>query len=280
MDLGILFWFYKEAEVCKNRVRLLRHHNPELPIYGLYGGPIEEAGSYSRVLAGLLDDFWCFPEDRSSQWKWRNGDLVLSRWFSDRGEKLSWDSIFVAQWDTLVCASLKRLLPSLERGQMLVSGLRPIEQVEAWWQWTQDEAKLEYRAFRASLESRYGVIEDPKCCQFIVMVLPREFLESYVSIDEPELGFLEYKVPMYAQAFGTALVPDTCFLPWWPEEPATAGAKRTASLMHAWRTPLRLPVVMYERYRPHGRRVFHPYHGIYPHDLASLRALAPRLRSL
>lgn len=278
MDLGILFWFYKDAEVCQNRLRLLRHHNPELAVYGLYGGPVEEAGAYSRGLADLLDDFWCFSDTKDTQWKWRNGDLVLSTWFSERGEKLSWDSIFLAQWDTLVCGSLGHILPTLEPGQMLMSGLRPIAQVQSWWQWMRDEARLEYEAFRSHIEARYGTIEDPKCCQFIVMVLPREFLVRYASIDEPELGFLEYKVPMYAQAFGTSLVEDTCFVPWWPEEPATARAKRTATLMHAWRTPLRLPVVMYERFRPDGRRVFHPYHGIYPHDLASLGPLVRRLR--
>jgi hypothetical protein len=278
VQLGILFWFYKDAEVSQNRIRMLRRRNPELPIYGLYGGQPEDAARFSRALGGLLDDFWSFPRAKDSRWKWRNGDLVLSSWFTERGRQLEWDSVFLAQWDTLVCAPIRRILPPLAPGEMLVSGLRPVSEVEGWWQWMLGDAKKEYDAFRLHLAARYGAVDDPKCCQFIVMVLPRRFFEGYSSIEEPELGFLEYKVPMYAQAFGVPLVEDTCFRPWWPEEPATAGAKRTASLMHAWRTPVRLPVVLFERFRPGGRRVFHPYHGIYPHDFASLAALLRRLR--
>jgi hypothetical protein len=103
-------------------------------------------------------------------------------------------------------------------------------------------------------------------------------MAQYAGIDEPELGFLEYKIPVYAQAFGVPLVPDTCFRPWWPEEPATSGASRTQSLVHAWRTPVRLPVMLYESKRPGGRRIFHPYHGVYPHDVASLGEFARHRR--
>jgi hypothetical protein len=103
-------------------------------------------------------------------------------------------------------------------------------------------------------------------------------MARYAGIEQPELGFLEYKLPVYAQVFATPLVPDTAFLPWWPEEPATSNATRTQSLVHAWRTPVRLPVMMYESKRPGGRRLFHPYHGIYPHDVASLGDLVRRRR--
>lgn len=116
------------------------------------------------------------------------------------------------------------------------------------------------------------------CCQFIGLVAPRSFLARYAGIDEPELGFLEYKVPTYAQVFSIPLVPDTCFRPWWPEEPGTSGVGRTATLVHAWATPVRLPVMLYESLRPGGRRVFHPYHGIYPHDLASVGDAVRRRR--
>jgi hypothetical protein len=116
------------------------------------------------------------------------------------------------------------------------------------------------------------------CCQFIGLVAPRSFMARYARIDQPELGFLEYKLPVYAQVFGIPLVPDTCFRPWWPEEPATSGATRTQTLVHAWATPVRLPVMLYESKRPHGRRLFHPYHGIYPHDVASVGDMVRRRR--
>jgi hypothetical protein len=270
VQLGILFWFYRDVVVCQNRLRLLRHRNPGVPIYGLYGGPRRDEQSFAAALGPHLDDFWMFPDDRDEAYKWRNGDVMLSRWFTDRGERLAWDSVFLAQWDLIVVSPLRTLLPPMGVGDMLISGVRPVREVEAWWQWMRGDARREYDAFLAHVAARYGAVEDPLCCQFIGLVAPRTFMSAYAAIDEPELGFLEYKIPVYAQAFGVPLVPDTLFRPWWPEEPATSRATRTQSLVHAWRTPVRLPVMLYESKRPGGRRLFHPYHGVYPHDLASL----------
>jgi hypothetical protein len=39
MNLAILFWFYKEPEICRNRLKLLKVKNPNTQIFGLYGGP-------------------------------------------------------------------------------------------------------------------------------------------------------------------------------------------------------------------------------------------------
>ncbi|HLM96370.1 MAG TPA: hypothetical protein VK283_08640 [Acidimicrobiales bacterium] len=278
MRLGILFWFYRDVAVCQNRLRLLRRRNPGTPVYGLYGGPRRDASVFGAALGPLLDDYWSFPDDRDERWKWRNGDVMLSRWFTDRGQGLQWDSVFLAQWDLVVVSPLVDLLPPLEVGDMLISGARPVREVEAWWQWVRGERRGEYDAFLAHVAARFGSVDDPMCCQFIGLVAPRSFMARYAVIEEPELGFLEYKIPIYAQVFGTPLVPDTCFRPWWPEEPATSRATRTQSLVHAWPTPVRLPVMMYEAKRPRGRRIFHPYHGIYPHDVASLGDMLRRRR--
>jgi hypothetical protein len=270
VQLAVLFWFYRDPVLCQNRLRLLRRRNRGVAIYGLYGGPPERAATFARALAPLLDDFWAYPDDIEASWKWRNGDLVLTRWFVDRGEGLAWDSVFVAQWDMVLTARLSHWLPPMQRDDMLLSGLRPISEVERWWQWTSREpGRTEYEAFMAHVVDRYGKVEDPKCCQSIGMVIPRRFFERYRDIDDPELGFLEYKMPVYAQLFGLRLLPDTCFAPFWPEDP-DGPTRRNERLVHAWASTVRLPVVLAEAWRPGGRRVFHPYHGIYPHDLRSL----------
>jgi len=167
----------------------------------------------------------------------------------------------------------------MEAGEMLLSGLRPVKEVEGWWQWTQGPFRAEYEAFLAHVTARFGQVEDPLCCQFIGVVAPRAFLARYTEIELPELGFLEYKVPIYAQVFGTPLLPDTCFRPWWPEEPGATRARRSECLVHAWPEQLRLPVMAYEAVRPHGRRLFHPYRGVYPHDLASVGELVHHTRA-
>ncbi len=259
--------------MCKNRLRLWHRLNPDVAIYGLYGGPPADSGRFVRELGAYLDDFWAFPLDRNPEWKWRNGDLLLTEWFVEHGQVLPWDSIFVAQWDTVAVEPLGDLLPPLREGEMLLSGLRPIREVESWWQWTQGSYRPEYEKFMGSVRARYGEVSEPLCCQFIGVVAPRQFFARYSSIDEPELGFLEYKVPVYAQIFGIPLVADTSFRPWWAEDPATAGVKRTERLVHAWPTQLRLSMMLLEGHRPGGRRVFHPYRGIYPHDPRALAEL-------
>ena len=36
MKKAILFRFYKEIDVCINRLKLIKKYNPELEIFGLY----------------------------------------------------------------------------------------------------------------------------------------------------------------------------------------------------------------------------------------------------
>jgi hypothetical protein len=279
VKVGILFWCYKEPVLCQNRLRLLRKHNKGVPIYGLYGGPPGEADDFRAALGPMLDDFWAFPREEEPTWKYRNGDMVLQSWYEARGQDLAWESIFVAQWDMVLVTSVADLLPPMGPDDMLLSGLRPMREVEAWWHWTRGRHGDEYRAFMDMIRARYGEVTDPQCCQFIGVVAPRRFFECYAGIERDELGFLEYKIPVYAQVFGIPLVADTCFRPWWAEDPAMAGAKRTDRLVHAWPTSVRLPVMLYEAARPGGRRVFHPYHGVFPHDVASLGELVSHRRT-
>jgi hypothetical protein len=269
--LGVLFWFYRDVALCENRLRLIRRRNPGVPVFGLYGGPAAASAVFESRLHALLDDFWSYPDDAEARWKWRNGDLVLTRWFAERGEQLEWDHVFVAQWDMVVTARLSQWLPAFDGEEMLVSGVRPVSEVESWWRWTRwEETRAEYDALLARVTEHYGPVDEPMCCQFIGLVVPRRFFACYRDIEDPELGFLEYKVPIYAQAFGIRLVPDAWFRPWWPEEPVTGPVRRRDQLMHAWGSSVRLPSMMAEALRPGGRRAFHPYRGVYPHDLASV----------
>ena len=47
MELAILFWFYKEPEICLNRLKILKKYNPDLKIFGLFGGDIKEEKNYN-----------------------------------------------------------------------------------------------------------------------------------------------------------------------------------------------------------------------------------------
>ena len=117
---AILFWCYKEAGVCANRLRLLRHYNPAAPIYVLFGGAAAESQQFETEFLPYIDDFYVYPGEKSSQWKWVNGDMLISQWFSERGHRLRWDSIAVIQWDMLVFAPVEELFENLKENELLL----------------------------------------------------------------------------------------------------------------------------------------------------------------
>ena len=40
MKLAIVFWFYKEPDICRERLEFIKNKNPGLKIFGLYGGDL------------------------------------------------------------------------------------------------------------------------------------------------------------------------------------------------------------------------------------------------
>lgn len=218
MKLAILFWFYKNPEVCANRLELLRKFNPDATIYGLYGGDKAHEGEFRAALQDDLDDFYAFPEGQSAQWKWRNGDLMIAEWYRTRGRSLSWDTVVLAQWDMIVAGEIGTLFCNLQKDEILLSGLRPVREVEGFWfhvRKRNPKYRAEYFAFLERARNEYGYDDDPLACLFIVVCLPRAFLEQYSKLDDAELGHLEYKIPIYAQVFGIPFCTAHRFHPWW-----------------------------------------------------------------
>ena len=83
--VAVLFWFYRDLPVCRNRLEILRRDNPGASIFGLYGGDPANASQFADALSAQLDDFWAFDRPESSKWKWLNGDLMIAAWYEARG---------------------------------------------------------------------------------------------------------------------------------------------------------------------------------------------------
>ena len=132
-QLSILFWFYKDSAVCINRLRLLRKYNPQIPIYGLYGGNSEEAPRFKTALGPYLDDFFHYTTPASEQWKWENGDLMIAAWYRNRGQFLPWRTLVVVQWDMLIFDYIEKVFEELKEGEILLSSVRPLSEVASWW---------------------------------------------------------------------------------------------------------------------------------------------------
>jgi hypothetical protein len=281
MNLAILFWFYKSPDICENRLRLLKRYNPGLKIYGLFGGSPTDAPDFQQQLGRYLDDFYVFDLPKDSHWKWYHGDRMIAHWYAVRGQTLAWDTVFVAQWDMLVFDCLNKQFPHLRKGELLLSGLRPVSEVEPWWWYTRPGSKdrSDYEQFLTVVESHHGFRDDPLCCEFIVSCLPREFLARYVDIPDPEIGFLEYKIPVYAQIFGTPFCTRHTQHPWWGDDPASqkVGVLRRGLNSETHDVPMR--VIESHRAWPWGRRIFHPVFSDYPASIVErLRRVAVEVR--
>jgi hypothetical protein len=260
--VAVLFWFYRDLPVCENRVELLRRDNPGVAIFGLYGGDVRDAPRFREALTPFLDDFWTFDEPKTSKWKWLHGDLMLAAWYEARGRDLEWDHVFVAQWDMLVLAPVADLLPDLSADDVLLSGVRPVREVEPAWVWSKGGHEPEYRAFLDRVTERFGAVE-PMSCVFVVAALPRHLLDAYRELED-DTGYIEYRLPTLARAVGLRLVDDERFTAWRPADASAGSPTRRQRFLNGSRRPVLLPTILLERARDDGARVFHPYHGLYP----------------
>lgn len=264
--LAVLFWFYKAPDICEERLRHLRLLNPGLRIFGLYGGPVGDAPAMEKRLGPLLDDLYLFEGARDDLWKWRHGDQLIAAWHRDRGHRLSWNTLVIVQWDMLILRPVTETFAMLRPGEALFSGFRPAAEVTGWWGWldpARPDRQPDLDAFRAFLRDRLDYDGPLWCCLFIVVCLPRAFLDRYVAIGHPEAGFLEYKLPTLAKAFGIPVRTEHPFKPWWGADPATRSAPPEARLLNA--TGADIPIEIVRAERDAGRaQVFHPFRQPFP----------------
>jgi len=252
MKLAVLFWFYKDADVCENRLRLLKKHNPDLKIFGLYGGEHARSRLFRSRLGKYLDDFYVSPY-KSEGWKWMNGDLMLLEWYTSRGRDLDWDSIAIVQWDMLVFTSLSKLFGKMKTGEIFLSGLRTLSRpIENCWDWTRPDKsnRRNYLSYRKYVKEEYGYRGSPLCCLFILQILPRVFFDMYLSVKNRRVGMLEYKVPMYARIFGIPFFRKEVGVCWF-EDPKTRP-------LNAWPVEIGERYVQKELSKRDGWRIFHP----------------------
>ena len=267
MKLAVLFWHYKDPALCRNRLRLLRRHNPHIPVFGLFGGDPSDAAAFASAGGAMLDDSFVYPGPRHPPWKWRNGDLMIADWYRARGRELEWDTLLVVQWDMLVCAPLDSLFRELREGELLVSNIRPVDELDPAWHWI-GERREEFETFVSHLRS-LGYQGSPLACQFVVAALPRQFLEAYGGIRQRELGFLEYRLPTYARIFGIRLSAMEGFDCFWRHDPATRDQPEGERVLMADPAEIPLRRIRAHLARTDGSRMFHPFGRTFPVDVSS-----------
>lgn len=233
-----------------------------------------------------MDDFYTFDCDRDHKWKWVNFDVMIAQWYERRGKNLHFDTVVSLQWDQLILDSIHHLFPGLKPNEILFSGLRPAHEVMDWWYWVSKRDRpgappeygyKTYTTFLNHLKEKYKYNDEPVFSQSFFCLLPRIFLEPFSRSDWSVPGYGEYRMPMYAQAFGVPFCQAHHVDAWWPSDPNRSQhpiperivesdrippyAERTLT---AARIPLPLKEILKLSKGPNGQKLFHPYYRIYP----------------
>jgi hypothetical protein len=239
-----------------------------MPIFGLYGGEPAEFGNFELRLAPWLDDNWAFHDNRDGEWKWRHGDRMISLWHLEHGQRLDWDTLIIMQWDMLALAPVQHIFKPLYRDEIYLPGLRPLDEIESRFYWTRPDTEVyeDYVQFKAWLKQHYGYDGLLHACQFFTAALPRSFLDRYAVMPNPELGFLEHKLPACAMLFGTPLRDFPHLQVGWFGA-APTGQRLTLT---AVKQDIPAATIAAEMLTPRGARLFHPVSAHFPASQSGL----------
>lgn len=258
MKLAFVFWFYKDVEVCRNRLELLQRYNPQLEIFALYGGRKSQSKVFRRALGKYVKDFYVSKlSEKTPAWKWINGDRMILDWYLSRGNHFRWDSVMVVQWDMLILGPIQKQFPRLKKEQIFLSGLRTLDTfIEQRWSWTKQGSRerKNYLAFQKYLQTKYGYMHKLLCSLFILQIFPRNYFQDWSREKHNTLGMLEYTLPTFARIFKTPIYRKN-FGVWWFNK----RTRRGETPMNARGVPIRKKFIERELRKKKGYRIFHPY---------------------
>lgn len=210
----ILYRFHDQFDVCRERLRLLRHFNPDLPIYGLYGGQREDWHDAIQSVKDAVDHLHMWSA-ADPHWKWLHPELAVKEWFRAYGDAVPFDLLYEYEYDMLVCAPLHELYPPLPANGLAFHAEALTESVASQWQWTAHRAfRPSYLAFCDYLAERYGVDSIEQRVLGPGQLLTRRFLTAFCQLEDCDLVHNEIAYPAFAQVLGFTLVDNRL----WSEE--------------------------------------------------------------
>jgi glycosyltransferase involved in cell wall biosynthesis len=205
----------------------IRRVNPGVPVFGLYGGEHASIGKFG-VATELLDDLWLHHEV-SAEWAWRNGDLMLAHWYTERGQHLDWQQIFVHQWDLLTTIPARDFATSAQ-DEILLPGVRSLDEVTDHWVWIQPWS-IYYSEFQSFCGHPHISGRRMLASVFILATLTRNFLTDYATTARDVPGFIEYRLPTIAGILNYKFAPSEIRPDWGDRgDPLLNGNQREVSL--------------------------------------------------
>jgi hypothetical protein len=247
----IVFRFHKAPEICADRIQFLKRVNPELPVFGLFGGEPDQLVEMQKRLGPHLEDIFSIA-DYAPGWKWRFSDLALLEWFRSVGVGILFDVAHLVEWDLVLCRPIAELYAHVPCDSMGVTALRLVADVEKHYLATSVEPlSIEWQKLKGWASNAFGYSMEPHACLGPGCCVPRRFLEEYSHISMPELSIDELRLPLAAQLLGVGLSDTRLCRGWFlPEE---------QRIFNTVKMEVMPSTIAYEMKKPQGRRAFHPF---------------------
>jgi hypothetical protein len=265
----ILFRFHDSLPVCHERLKLLNALNPGVPIYGLYGGPPEDLSAARSALADLVGDIQP-TEHHDAHWHWLHVDLDVKHWYRRFGHSVDFDVLFDHEWDILTTDSLTSIYPPVDTNTIAVCSLTPLtREVEDAWEWTGAAAHRPiYMRFIQYMRETFGMGPQQYVSHGPGIVLPRQFLERFVDVEDIDLVISEIAYPAYAQAFGFQIINNNF-------RQAGVIDLSEEDFFNAQDQVVTYEHLVTEFVKPHGRRAFHPVkYSFGPREFRAIQRLS------
>lgn len=246
----ILFRFHDKFDICRDRIALIRKFNPDVQVYGLYGGK----EGFETVLEDIIPVYAPslsnqFYSNRTN-WMWKHNDLGIRAWYALFGRDLEFDILHVLEWDLLVLEPLERAFAAVGKGEVGLTGLKPLADTPYDWRWQTHEPSIsEWKGLLAFVKAEFGYNQVPYACQGPGMCFPKAFLEQYADAGYMVLQLCheELRLPLYAQVFGFKIV-DTGITKDW-----------VTPFFNCQKRAILRQAIEAELGKPDGCRVFHPF---------------------
>jgi len=247
----IIYRYHKDFELVLERVNLIKYIDPDISVYGIYGGASEKFTEANKKLKSVFEDNYLIKVE-DGNWKWLHADITYQMWYNDVGKAIDFDYVAVLEWDLLLMETIQNLFPSPQNDTLLMSGIIPMEKVSKFWFWSRPENQKKYQTFKDKVEKHYKVEIKDYAMLGPGLFMPRAFLDCLgeSKLFEAEVTD-ELKMPVWAQVFGFKFESNHFYRNWF--------SFFEQHFFNANIVDIRHSTVLKQLDKRNGRRAFHPY---------------------
>ena len=247
----IIYRYYHKFENNKQLLKFLKYLNPEVEIFGLFGGHEDQYNVATEYLKDELTHNYLI-KDKDTEWKWKNSDMTYQLWYNDYGHNVDFDVMHAIEWDLLYFEPLDKLFSHVPLNSLALTGLIPLSKIQDEWYWTKHPPyHVEWLQMMEYFKKEYNYNQKPYGMLGPGTTLPRVFLEKIKNISIPLGALDELRLPMWGQVFGLN-IEDTKFYRHW-------FSKKEFKVFNSNAFDVDIKTIKAELNKYSGRRVFHPF---------------------